>query len=155
MSNSKAAQGATSTGKFSLTRKISEFFKLGDDGKLDSFFSRMVKSLTKEVTAHKKNLDNLKFNYDQKIDELNDSLEDAETALAEAFLKVDVEQIATNALQSDFQEIYLSNLDTHEYNVKSIEKEIETETNTYTTRKEEIEKSIASLEKRIKTISQE
>ena len=52
------------TSKFSIVRAISAFLKLGDDGKLDSFFTRIIKTLSKEVCAHKKNLDNLRFNHD-------------------------------------------------------------------------------------------
>ncbi len=155
MSNAKQNAVVATSSKFSIVRKISEFLKLGDDGKLDSFFTKIAKTLAKEVSAHKKNLDNLKFNHEQKIDELEDSLEDAESALAEAFLKVDIERIGNNASQAEFQEIYLANLDTHELAVQRIEKEIEKAKEKYNSNKEDIDKAIKSLEKRIKTISAE
>lgn len=145
----------TPVSKFSLVRAISAFLKLGEDGKLDSFFTRVVKTLGKEVAAHKKNLENLKFNHDQKIDELNDSLEDANTALSEAYMKVDMEQLGSNASQQSFQDVYLENIDTHELAVKKIEKEIEREKEDYSNKVKSIQEQIESLNKRIAKISAE
>lgn len=154
MSN-KAQTTVASAGKFSLTRKIASFLKLGDDGKLDSFFSKIVRTLTNEVKALQKNLDNLKFNHEQKLDDLQDKLSDAKDSLAEAFLKVNPELIANNAAQSDFMETYLSNLDDHEATVKSIEKNITDELESYKKDAKDIQDQIDSRELRIKTVSQE
>ena len=101
-------------------RAISAFLKLGDDGKLDSFFTRIIKTLSKEVCAHKKNLDNLRFNHEQKLDELNDSLEDAQTALQESYLKVDIELIGNNAAQKSFEDLYLENIEQYPGNKVNI-----------------------------------
>lgn len=145
----------TTISKFSIVRAISAFLKLGDDGKLDSFFTRVVKALSKEVAAHKKNLENLKFNHEQAIDTLKDKLEDAETALNESYLKVEVDQISTNEAQNNFMEIYLSNIDKHVLEVQKIEARIEDEKKSYQSAKEAIDKQIYSLSKRIKKISEE
>ncbi len=157
MSNSKKAQVATCTsaGKFSLTRKIAEFFKLGDDGKLDSFFSRITKKLSSQVDAHERNLGNLEFTHNQKIDVLNDQLTDAEEALADAFLKVDIEKITSNADQDAFAESYLSNISLHEAKVKAIESAIEAENKSYDSQSSAIQKQVDAIKTRIATISQE
>lgn len=143
----------TAQSKFSLVRAISEFLKLGDDGKLDSFFTRVIKTLEKEKVAFNKNLDNLKFNHEQKLDELKDSLEDAKAALDEQYLKVSVDKIGTNEAQKDFMESYLTAIDTHELAVTKIEKQIESLKEGYKADKERIEKQIESLNKRITKIS--
>jgi len=150
-----AKNPVASTSKFSLVRAISSFLKLGDDGKLDSFFTRVAKTLNKEISAHKKNLDNMKFNHDQKVDELQDSLEDANTALAEAYMKVDVSQIGSNAEQAAFQDAYLENIDNHELAVQRIEKSIEAEKESYNSSKKKVDETIESLNKRINKISAE
>jgi len=155
MNTKKTNSVAVSTSKFSIVRAISAFLKLGNDGKLESFFTRVTKALGKEIAAHEKNLSNLKFNHDQAIDELNDSLEDAQVALNEAYMKVDMDQIGKNAEQSAFQEIYLDNLDNHELNVQAIEKRIESEKEAYSKAKSKIDEQIASLNKRIAKISAE
>lgn len=141
--------------KFSLVRAISAFLNLGEAGKLDSFFTRVIKTLSKEVTAHKKNLENLKFNHEQKLDELNDSLEDANAALDEAYLKVDMDQLANNASQQSFQDIYLENIDNHELAVQKIEKKIQEEKDSYAEKVKSVQENINSLEKRIAKISAE
>lgn len=154
MSNTKNVSEC-SVSKFSIVRAISAFLKLGEDGKLDSFFSRVVKTLSKEVTALKQNLKNLEFNHTTKIDELKDKLEDAQTALDESYMKVDMEKISTNESQKDFMETYLSNIDTKELAVKAIEAQIERENQSYNDDKESIDKEIESLNKRINKISAE
>lgn len=151
----KKSAETTSGSKFSIVRAISAFLKLGEDGKLDSFFTRVVKSLTKEITAHKQNLKNLEFNHSQKIDELDDKLEDAQTALDEAYMKVDMEKIGTNESQSRFQEVYLENIDNHEVAVKLAEGAIEAENKSYESSKKSIEEQIESLNKRIRKVSAE
>lgn len=144
-----------STSKFSIVRAISAFLKLGEDGKLDSFFNRVVKTLSKEVAAHEANLKTMAFNHEQKMDELNDQYEDATSALEEAYLKVDMQKIGTNEDQKSFQEIYLSNIDSHEKAVKKVENEIKAAKERYEERVKDVKDQIASLQTRIKKISAE
>ena len=146
---------ATSTSKFSIVRAISAFLKLGDDGKLDSFFGRVVKTLSKEIAAHETNLKTIAFNHEQKLDELKDNLEDAQAALADSFMKVSVEKIGTNEDQKVFMETYLSNIEKHEAAVERVESQIEALKEAHNERVEKINKDIASLKTRIAKIGAE
>ncbi len=141
--------------KFALARKISEFLKLGEDGKLDSFFSRVEKTLKKEISAHNKNLDILKFNYEQELDTLEDRLEDAKAALVNAYMKVEVAEIGNNAKEQAYMEVYLENIDNHEIKVQEIEQEIEIASKEYQEAKTGVEAQIASSNKRIVKITEE
>ena len=141
------------TSKFSIVRAIAEMLKLGDQGKLDSFLTRVVKTLTKEISIHSKNLETLKFNFTHEKEELNDRLEDAEAALENAYLQIPVEKVGTNAEQAEFVDVYLENIEDHERKVDLIKKQIEKATEVYEVRKKETEKAITSLESRIKIIS--
>ena len=151
MSNDKS----NTFSKLLIVRAISSFLKLGDDGKLESFFARVIKTLKKEISAHEKNLSNLKFNHEQEIDDLKDKWEDAKVALNESYMKVEIGQIGNNADQAIFQEVYLNNLDNHEIAVQEIEKEIENAEEAFKKEEEEIKKQILSLEKRIAKIGEE
>lgn len=144
-----------STGKFSLTRKIAAMFKLGENGKLDSFFERVVKSLKKEKTLLTKNLDNAEFNHKQALDNIDDKLEDAKDTLQEAYTSVDLECIKTNELQKDHVEVYLSGIEGATKAVQLLEKEREKLIEAY---KEEVgctESRVSRLAVAIKRIAAE
>jgi len=96
--------------KFSIVRRIVAFLELGENGKLDSFFLRVEKTLNREIEAYKKNIDIIKFEAKQKADEYDDKIEDAEKAVEEAFMNVTPEQVDSNQKQVDFLDSYLSNL---------------------------------------------
>ena len=141
---------AQKSSSFSIVRKIASFLKLGDEGKLQSFFTRGIKKFNKEITAHQKNLGNLKFNYEQELDTLKDKLEDAQTVMVEATMKVDV--ISTNADQDAFFEIYVDNLDRCSLEITSIEKGIAKLKENYKIAVEDTEKQIKSIQARIDMI---
>lgn len=139
--------------EFSLVRKISAFLKLGETGKLESFFQRVIKTLSKEISAHKKNLDTLKFNYTQEIEDIDDEIQDAQVAYEESFMKVDIDKIGTNEAQKDFQEVYLANIDTKALVVENLKKKKEEATQAYDASVKETQEQIDSLTKRVEAIS--
>ena len=139
--------------EFSLVRKISAFLKLGETGKLESFFQRVIKTLSKEISAHKKNLDTLKFNYTQEIEDIDDEIQDAQVAYEESFMKVDIDKIGTNEAQKDFQEVYLANIDAKALVVENLKKKKEEATQAYDALVKETQEQIDSLTKRVQAIS--
>lgn len=139
--------------EFSLVRKISAFLKLGETGKLESFFQRVIKTLSKEISAHKKNLDTLKFNYTQEIEDIDDEIQDAQVAYEESFMKVDIDKIGTNEAQKDFQEVYLANIDAKAIVVENLKKKKDRATELYEASVKETQEQIDSLTKRVEAIS--
>ena len=152
---SQAQTPAPSTSKFSIVRAISALLKLGDDGKLDSFLARVVKTLKKEVAILKKNLDTMKFNHEQNLEELNDKLQDAQEALADSYLQIDVARIGTNEAQTSYVDVYLENIDNKAAAVKLVEDKIAKAKEKYAEDAKAVQEQVDSLEKRIKTISEE
>ena len=122
-SNKNSVTQNVSTSKFALVRAIARLLNLGDEGKLESFFERVNKTLKKENTLNTKSLENLKFNHEQKMDELKDKLEDANEALSSAYTNVNVALIQTNGQQEQYVDTYLSNIDQYIEVVQSIEKD--------------------------------
>lgn len=153
MKNSENTQDC-SIFEFSISRVVCTLLKLGNGGKLDSFLNRVLKTLKKEITLLKKNLDTLQFSHDQNLEDLEDKLQDAQDSLDNSYLDIDVDKIATNESQKDYEEIYLQNIDNHMAKVKEIEKKIESAKETFSIAADNIQEEIQSRETRINTISQ-
>jgi hypothetical protein len=142
-----------STAKFSLSRKISALFNLGTDGKLDSFFDRVIKQLKKEIILLNKNLDNLAFNHKQSIDELEDKIEDAQNAQEEAYSAVDLECIKTNADQVLHVDVYLGKIGNATKVVEKLTKQRGKLEEIYNFDKQKVQDQIDNLKVYISTIS--
>lgn len=148
-------ENATPKSKFSLVRAIAAKLNLGEEGKLDNFFAKVVKTLTREMTALKKNLDTRKFNYEQELDELHDKLVDAQDALAGTYESVDVDSIKTNEDQNNYIDVYLNNINRATQKVRDIEERIKNLQEAYEEGKEETEKQIEAINVRIETVGKE
>ena len=148
-------ENATPKSKFSLVRAIAAKLNLGEEGKLDNFFAKVVKTLTREMTALKKNMDTRKFNYEQELDELHDKLIDAQEALKSTYESVDVDSIKTNEDQNNYIDVYLNNINRATQKVRDIEARIATLQETYEEGKEETEKQIEAIATRISVIGEE
>lgn len=146
-------EGCVSTSKYAIVRKIKALFNMGDEGKLESFLDRVIKSLTTDQKAHKQNLATEKFNHDQKMDKLNDQLEDLKVELEESFSNIPIANVETNALQTSYVSTYLSNISRKEKAVEAKEEEIKVAQEAYDKTVEETNKQIELLQDRIDKIS--
>lgn len=140
--------------EFSLVRKICSLLKLGDIGKLESFFNRVIKSLNKEIAANVKNIEVLKFNHTQALEELDDEIEDAQQSYEDSYLKVDVSKLNTNESQKEFQEVYLLEIANKAKIVEDLKKKKETLVRDHEAEIKEIEDTIALLKERVSKISE-
>lgn len=139
--------------KFSITRKIAELLNLGDSGKIDSFLTRVIKTLTGDIKGLNHNLGALKFTNTQENDALADRLEDAKEALANEYLNIQSESVETNAKQTEFIDVYLGNISRKQKEVESIELEIKSLKESYDAKVKDINDQIASLTAKIETMS--
>lgn len=144
----------TSISKFAIVRAIATLLKLGDEGKVESFLTKVIKRLKKEIVVYKKSLENAKFNYDQEVDELEEKLEDAAAAYDASLLEIDPTKVDSNEKQAYFIDIYLDNIDSKLLAVQRIEKNMENAKETYNKKVEEFNAQIASLTKRLTAIEQ-
>lgn len=147
------AKEASTPAKFSITRKIMEFLKLGDSGKLDSFFSRVEKALVGQIKAINKNIDTKEFVAEQKLDSLKDKLEDAQAELEDAYLGVTPEDVTTNGDQIKYMEKYLENIHIKRNAIKEIEEEIASVKENLESEITAMKEDIAQREEDIKAIS--
>lgn len=156
MSNSKQATPAvvvTPTSKFSIVRSICALLNLGEEGKLESFLDKVVKQLKKEITVVKKNQDTAVFLHEQALEELNDKLVDAQDALRDSYLSVNVDAIQTKEQQNSYVDTYLNKIDAKKANVTAIEAKIEQVIEAYNKKAEATANEIASLQERLDTIA--
>jgi hypothetical protein len=157
MSNSNKATAAvtpvTPTSKFSIVRSICALLNLGEEGKLESFLDKVVKQLKKEITVVKKNQDTAVFLHEQTLEELNDILVDAQDALKDSYLSVNVDAIQTKEQQNSYIDTYLSRIDAKKAAVLAIEAKIEQVTEAYNKKAEASEAEIKSLQERLDTIA--
>jgi ABC-type Zn uptake system ZnuABC Zn-binding protein ZnuA len=148
-------ENKASVSKFAIVRKIAELLNLGTDGKLDSFLTRVVKTLSNEMKTLVKNLDTIDFRYKADRESLEDELEDAEEALATAYLNVNIDSINTNELQKAHVEEYLDMLDNHLEEVENVKSRLEKLDKRNEADIAETNERLESLKKRIAAISAE
>lgn len=138
--------------QFAIVNAIAALLKLGDFGKLESFFTKVIKKLESEIDVYKRNISNYRHNSKHVVAELEDNLADAEEEQKEAFKNVSPDQVSNNASQKAFIEEYLSNLASGDIKVKSINDKIKAEKEALTEAIKAANAEIAVREERIDTI---
>lgn len=141
------------TTKFAIVEQIVNFLKLGDEGKLGSFFERVVKKLEKSISLHKKNIENLKFNSKNAVDTMLDQLADAKEELDTTYLNVQPDDVSNNAKQEAFLETYLDRIEAAEMKVSRINERITAEKDALADKIKDAEVQIKELETRINNIT--
>ncbi len=116
MSDSTKNTATTGKGKskFSLAERIIAFFKLDDAGKIDSFLIRLQRDFNNEITAINQNIASDKITFSIDMQKINEDIEDATSVVAEAWLAVKPEDVATNELQKSFKSTYLAKISSAE-----------------------------------------
>lgn len=145
----------SSKAKFSIVRVIMTMLNLGEEGKISSFFLKVEKRLKREINILSRNLETVKSQTEQRIEDLTDQLQDANDTLNQAYYHVDLDNLQTNESQSNYVEIYLDNIDSKLEQVRRIQKQIEEEKDNFEKFKKETEEQITSLQKRIDIITKE
>lgn len=153
MSEKKSNSVIASISKLAIVRKAMAFLNLGEEGKLESFYSKVINTLSKEKKILNQNIDQLKFNHSVEIEALEEKLEDAQEAFEHSKIDVDLSKIHTNADQTNYVDIFLNNMDKKALEVKSIESQIAASKETFEKSKKEYEDLIESLDKRIGFLS--
>jgi len=151
--NSKNTDTTATNIIFAITRQINKTLKLGDAGKVDSFLSRVVNTLSKEIKGLERIVSNEQYNHENRLEDLNDKLKDAQQELEASYLHIELDSIGTNQKEADYVETYLQNIDRHMVNVKSIERSIEKENETYSEFVKAKSEQMDSLKRRIDAVS--
>ena len=106
-----------------VVREIAAFLKIGDVGKLDNAFKKIVKHEERANDALKKKIANADFNYGSKKIELDYKLEDAQDCLKTAYTNIDIEDLKSNVAIDTLRKKYLANLDNCCEAIDSVEEE--------------------------------
>lgn len=146
-------ENTTKTTATGIVAKIMAFLKLGEEGKIISFFERLRKNLKRQIEVNKRNKENLVFNNQAKVDKLNDDLEDAKATLEQTYLNVPVESVSTNADQEAFESTYWSKIEKAESEISRIKKQLEDNEISFKKQIESIDKTIAELQYRLGQIA--
>lgn len=104
--------------------KLKAKLKLGDEGKVMSFFEREVKKQERSIKNLTTNRNTLTSTHESDLEDLNDQLADAKEAVEAAYFAITPEQVANNALQDSFSTTFWGNITRAENKVKSIEESI-------------------------------
>jgi sugar-specific transcriptional regulator TrmB len=139
--------------KFKFIAAIMALFNLGDEGKFISFFSRLERDFNRSIEQLKINLSILKSTHDQRMTELRENLEDANQAVEDAWLNVNPEQIATNAMQEAYKTTYLEAIERAEEQAEIVESKIRDAEASYKASRDDIQKQIKAYEARIAKIT--
>jgi cell division protein ZapA (FtsZ GTPase activity inhibitor) len=115
----------TSTAPVGVLAAIMAFLKLGEKGKLGSFFQRELKKLNSKVKAAVQTIANIEFNSGVELEKLRDNLEDAQDALDQSFLNVTPADVDSNAAQEAHSRVYWSGVEYAEAEVERITKQID------------------------------
>lgn len=99
-----------SLSKLALVRAIMALLNIGEEGKVESFFQKALKSLKDDVKAEEQEIKVLEFEFESKFDKFTDELDDAKQAYEESFLAVNVRAIDTKSQQSDYVAVYFRNI---------------------------------------------
>lgn len=110
--------------KFAIVNAVVVALNLGDYGKVENFVQRTAKALERESETIDQSITNAKHNLKTELRGLIDDLEDAQTAVEEAYTSIDPKDLKDNAAQRVYKEIYLKAIDTAEGFVLGLEEKI-------------------------------
>lgn len=138
--------------QFAIVRQIQKLLKLGEGGKLDSFFSRIKKTLERDIKNLNNNITTLRSEYEINLDKLNDKLQDAEEAASKSFLDIDINSIDTNARQDAYMDIYLQQIGAKADSVDFVKENIKSLKASHTDEVEAIELRITKIKEKLTQI---
>lgn len=139
--------------KLKIVAKVLALLNITEEGKIENFFMKQRKSLEKDIKNLNKNLDTLKDQHQDAIEDLNEKLEDARVRVTEAYTSVKVEDIDTNEKANQFADLYWNRIEIAENEVKRLEKQIEDSEKAQQELIESIQKEITERQRRLDMIS--
>lgn len=143
----------TSTPKRSLLAKVLAILNLTDEGRIDNFFSKQTDVLVREKRDLNTNKSTLINQRDQKLEDLNEQLEDAQNDVDSAYAAVKPENVATNDAAKKFAVEYWDNIESAEEKVANIQKQIKSLTESYAEQISDLDAQLVERDRRIARLS--
>lgn len=136
----------------SLAERIKAALKLGEDGKIMSFFDRQLSKLRREIKQYQRNIQTEEFESENVIADLTGQLEDAKESVVSAYENLEIDSINTNSAQENYEITYWGRIQKAESVVKNLVEQIEKEKESLAKRIERINEEIEVRNKRIAII---
>lgn len=139
----------------SMFDKVAAFLKLGPDGKLQSFYTRLQRTVEQDIKRLSTSRSILVSNFQEATEQYQYDLQDATEAVDSAWMNVSPEQVATNELQADFMQTYLNGVSRAEAKVKALEAQRESAEEAHSSALKTIDDKIAAANKLLVRITGE
>ena len=135
-----------------LVRRVMAMLKLGDQGKVDNFFGRIIRSSEQAIKGLRQQLSNLEFNQTAALENIDDRIADAKTVLDEVYLSVNVDRLGTNADMDAYAQEYLSAVESAEDRLEDLHEERKNLIEAYDKKVKDINDQILAYQARIDKI---
>lgn len=140
----------------SLFERIKNIIKGGDIATISEFIVREVKKLERAIKTHETNLKNLELDEANKLENLQDSLDDAKQGLEDAYLSLSGagEALKLNSDKDAYSRSFWNKVEAAEAEVKRVENQISNLKDSYKDKRDEIERAIAKCKGRIENLGE-
>ena len=138
--------------KKGIVASIMAALKLGEEGKIGSFFNKLENEFEREIKSIKHNIKGEELEHDHAVESLKAKIEDAKKAIEDAWMNITAEQVATNAMQESFKGSYLSNVTMKEMELVRLEDQLKKINSSYEASITDLNEQIDKYEARLKKI---
>lgn len=138
--------------KQGIVASIMAALKLGEEGKIGSFFNKLENEFEREIKSIKHNIKGEELEHDHAVESLKAKIEDAKKAIEDAWMNITAEQVATNAMQESFKTDYLANVTMKEIELKRLEGQLDRINNSYDESIKDLNEQIEKYEARLAKI---
>lgn len=139
--------------KLTIVERVLALLNITEEGKINNFFMKQRNILNKDIKNLNKNLDTLKDSHEERLEELNEKLQDAEVVVEESYTSIKVEDIATNEAANHFSDAYWRRIEQAEYQVFRLKAEIKNTKEAHEKSVEAVKEQITERKRRLEKIS--
>lgn len=140
------------TGIYALAQKVLNLLNIGEDAKINNFFSKEVKKAEKAIRDLKRNLTTLENQYNDQVDDVNEKLVDATEAVEDAKIAITLNDVKTNDAADSFASTYWRNVDAKLKEVERLKSNLENLKKSFDAQTDEVDKYINKYQARIDMI---
>ena len=138
--------------KKGIVASIMAALKLGEEGKIGSFFNKLENEFEREIKSIQHNIKGEELEHDHAVESLKAKIEDAKKAIEDAWMNITAEQVATNAMQESFKGSYLSNVTMKEMELVRLEEQLKKINTSYEASIKDLNEQIEKYEARLNKI---
>lgn len=138
--------------KKGIVASIMAALKLGEEGKIGSFFNKLENEFEREIKSIQHNIKGEELEHDHAVESLKAKIEDAKKAIEDAWMNITAEQVATNAMQESFKSDYLSNVTMKEIELERLEDQLKKINSSYEASIKDLNDQIEKYEARLTKI---